>query len=649
MKISSVNLHDLESSWVATFSLFILLLFCHQTAMAQVGINSFGLPAHSSAGLDVSYQDKGLLIPRVMLLGINDIITVPSPATSLLVYNLNTAGTGDNAVTPGYYYWTGASWMRFSTAGTAWSLTGNSGTGPSGSFIGTTDNAPFRIRINNVGSGIISSSYGYGETGYGYGALRGWGGPDNAAFGYQSLSGDTIGSGNTAVGAESQRYNMGGCCNTSVGMHSLETNAWSFANIAIGEYAMQWHWNGDRNTVVGSHGGEYFEGTNNVAVGWQALSWMSGSNNTIVGTNAAQFTSTGGSNNIIVGYGSDISESGDNNIVVGYNITGESGSFHMNLGNLIFGDNIDGSASTISSGNIGIGTKDPLNRLHIVPVSGDPLRIEGLQVTTKDTVLVVSGNGVVSKRLGNFGGSSVWSVTGNAGTDPSLNFLGTTDSKDVVIKTNSTERMRFLSTGEVRIGSTLDYSKFEADGTLEFKGAAMVWNEVTMPGLTGKTAAVSPAFLKFVDNGFSSTGVWQYQYQHKDGIEESLFFTIEMPHDLKETTAIDPHVHWAPMNSGTGNVTWSIEYTWVDNNGTFGPTSVVSGTSSAGGALKSTMTSLGLIYPATDQKHIYSILLVRLFRNNAAGTDTHLGMAAMLSFDVAYEANTAGSRTEFAK
>lgn len=53
-----------------------------------------------------------------------------------------------------------------------------------------------------------------------------------------------------------------------------------------------------------------------------------------------------------------------------------------------------------------------------------------------------------------------WNVTGNNGTSPGTNFIGTTDAQDVVFKTNSVEQLRitqagrFLSTGQSPTGST---------------------------------------------------------------------------------------------------------------------------------------------------------------------------------------------------
>jgi hypothetical protein len=46
-----------------------------------------------------------------------------------------------------------------------------------------------------------------------------------------------------------------------------------------------------------------------------------------------------------------------------------------------------------------------------------------------------------------------WHLIGNTGTTPGTNFIGTLDAKDVVIKTNATEKMRVTSTGEVGIGN----------------------------------------------------------------------------------------------------------------------------------------------------------------------------------------------------
>ncbi|MDQ6763891.1 MAG: hypothetical protein M3015_14860, partial [Bacteroidota bacterium] len=90
-------------------SYFSLVFFVAASAQS-VGISNDGSVPNPSAMLDVNNTNKGILIPRVMLTGTDDVTTIPSAAISLLVYN--TANVpGANAVTPGYYYWNGSAWL----------------------------------------------------------------------------------------------------------------------------------------------------------------------------------------------------------------------------------------------------------------------------------------------------------------------------------------------------------------------------------------------------------------------------------------------------------------------------------------------------------------------------------------------------------
>lgn len=76
---------------------FILILFTF-FGQAQVSINSVSAPAHNSAMLDITSNQKGMLLPRMTLAERN---LIPSPANSLLIYQ-----TDNNA---GYYYNAGTS------------------------------------------------------------------------------------------------------------------------------------------------------------------------------------------------------------------------------------------------------------------------------------------------------------------------------------------------------------------------------------------------------------------------------------------------------------------------------------------------------------------------------------------------------------
>lgn len=127
----------------------------------NVGINTTGTSPAASAGLDVDFTNKGLLIPRVALTATNAAGPITSPATSLLVYNTATAGTAPTNVTPGYYFWTGTAWTRLSngTQG-SWDLQGNAGTSATNNFIGTTDANDLVFKANNTERMRIENSSG---------------------------------------------------------------------------------------------------------------------------------------------------------------------------------------------------------------------------------------------------------------------------------------------------------------------------------------------------------------------------------------------------------------------------------------------------------------------------------------------------------
>jgi hypothetical protein len=57
-----------------------------------------------------------------------------------------------------------------------------------------------------------------------------------------------------------------------------------------------------------------------------------------------------------------------------------------------------------------------------------------------------------------------WTLTGNANTDPQDNFLGTTDNRDLVIKTNQTEAVHIDTQGRVGIGVTTPGQQLDVEG-----------------------------------------------------------------------------------------------------------------------------------------------------------------------------------------
>lgn len=111
-----------------------------------------------------------------------------------------------------------------------------------------------------------------------------------------------------------------------------------------------------------------------------------------------------------------------------------------------------------------------------------------------------------------FVSAQTWNVTGNSGTNPATNFIGTSDAKGLVFKTNNIERINIDAVGKITLKqqSDLDLS-FETFGRLQFNtdttsdgmhifnnkqmsaGADLVWiSSAYQPNDTGLFSISSP-------------------------------------------------------------------------------------------------------------------------------------------------------------
>ncbi len=92
--------------------------------------------------------------------------------------------------------------------------------------------------------------------------------------------------------------------------------------------------------------------------------------------------------------------------------------------------------------------------------------------------------------------SSGWALTGNAGTNPASNFLGTTDAQDFVIRTSNTERLRVRATGFVGINTNNPTERLHIEGNVRFSGALMPNNNAGNAGsfLQSQGAGLPPTW-----------------------------------------------------------------------------------------------------------------------------------------------------------
>ena len=76
--------------------------------------------------------------------------------------------------------------------------------------------------------------------------------------------------------------------------------------------------------------------------------------------------------------------------------------------------------------------------------------------------------------VGNLGAAQSWSLTGNAGTDPLTNFIGTTDSTDWGVRTDNLERVRVKGNGFVGIGTANPLGKFHLNNDLSGSDSSFI-------------------------------------------------------------------------------------------------------------------------------------------------------------------------------
>lgn len=121
-------------------------------------------------------------------------------------------------------------------------------------------------------------------------------------------------------------------------------------------------------------------------------------------------------------------------------------------GSILFNPNNTERMRLTPTGNLGIGSNNPQEKLHVV---GKIRMVDGSQGAGK--VLTCDANGTAIWNT--LSATNAWGLGGNIGTTPTTNFIGTSDNNSVAFRTDNTERARILATGQVGIGTTLPTRK----------------------------------------------------------------------------------------------------------------------------------------------------------------------------------------------
>ena len=231
----------------------------------------------------------------------------------------------------------------------AWGLDGNANTIDGTNFLGTTDNIPLSIRVNNQKAGRIDHLNSNTFLGYlsGNSTITG---SANTAIGQRALRNVTTNGYNVAVGMDAMLNATGGY-NIAIGPSALASGT-SNANIAIGYGALQSTTTGSGNVAIGNLAGSLTTtGASNTGVGYASLiNTTTGSDNTAFGNSTLLANTIGNLNTTVGKWAMYSNTTGQSNTSLG------AFSLHLNStgnSNVAVGNNSLYNAN--GTGNVGIG------------------------------------------------------------------------------------------------------------------------------------------------------------------------------------------------------------------------------------------------------------------------------------------------------
>jgi hypothetical protein len=139
-------------------------------------------------------------------------------------------------------------------------------------------------------------------------------------------------------------------------------------------------------------------------------------------------------------------------------------------------------------------------------------------LTGLDRVVMSDSAGLLSQvSTATLVGATAWAITGNTGTNPTNNFVGTRDAADLAIRTNNADRIRILGTGAnagfVGINTTAPTAMLDVNGGLRVRvdsalnGALVVGGATTLNGSLAVGGASFFTGLVAANGGVNTTAL----------------------------------------------------------------------------------------------------------------------------------------------
>jgi FtsZ-binding cell division protein ZapB len=428
-----------------------------------------------------------------------------------------------------------------------WALTGNSGTNPTTNFLGTTDAQPLVIRVGNQETFRFNPP---GSSAPAWSIQRGGGNPR----GLHAVDLQSQRSNSSMVASGDYSVIGGGYGNTASGDYA--TVGGGFLNTASGDYATV---GGGLSNTASSNYATVGGGVSNTASGIAAtvgggVSNTASSNFATVGgglgNTASGLYATAGGGNLNTASGDYATVGGGYaNTASGVYSAIPGGSF-LRVGDRSFGFSGQTSGTqTNLSGNSNIAafvdvdlwlysrdrTQASQLRFYEAQAHGSGANYVALQapntlsanitytlpasLTTTNTVatgiLQTDASGNLSwVNPSALGGATAWALTGNSGTNPSTNFLGTTDAQPLVIRVNNTQTFQFNTnlslqrdaSGNPRGQQAVDLQSSREDPTQVASGAYSVIGGGLENTASGGAATVGGGSTNTASGSYATVG-----------------------------------------------------------------------------------------------------------------------------------------------
>jgi hypothetical protein len=181
-----------------------------------------------------------------------------------------------------------------------------------------------------------------------------------------------------------------------------------------------------------------------------------------------------------------------------------------------------------------------------------------------------------------------------------------------------------------------DVVRLEDDG--------IAWDDIIIyPGALG-TGASAPDLEVFAASG----NLKQYAFAGSGATVEQLYGSFEIPHNYQEDTDLRPHLHVAGTVGAAGNCKFYMEYSIVNNNGTFpAPTTISVVLTPGGTAWVHKAGEFDII--AGAGLNIGAVCIFRVYRDPADVADTYGSDVSLLSIGIHYQIDSFGSKNVFTK